>query len=57
MGAPENPQHPQGQSKRDYKRLPPQVPLDDTVGTVDADPVSDPTSGRNVEQHAALRDD
>ena len=57
MGAPENPQHPQGQSKRDYKRLPPQVPLDYTVGTVDADPVPDPTSGRNVEQHAALRDD
>jgi hypothetical protein len=57
MGAPKNPRHPHDPSERDYKTLPPPVQLDDTVATIDADPVPDPTAGRNVEQHAALRDD
>jgi hypothetical protein len=51
MGAPE------GSPERDYKTLPQQVQLDDTVATVDADPVPDPNAGRNVDQHIALRDD
>ena len=55
MGAGENPQD--QQSERDFKTLPRQVQLDDAVATVDADPVPDPTAGRNIEQHAALRDD
>ena len=31
--------------------------LEDTVESVDADPVPDPDGGRNRDQHAALRDD
>jgi hypothetical protein len=54
MGAPEKPE---SAGERDYKTLPSPVQLDDTLATVDADPVPDPTAGRNVEQHAALRDD
>jgi hypothetical protein len=42
---------------RDYRTLPPQVRLDETVATVDADPVPDPSAGRNISQHEALRDD
>lgn len=41
----------------DYRSLPPGVPLDETVASVDPDPVPDPVSGRNVDQHRALRDD
>ncbi len=43
--------------ERDYRRLPPSVRLDDTIASVDADPVPDPQEGRNVDQHRALRDD
>lgn len=43
--------------KRDYRTLPPSVQLDDTIASVDADPVPDPAAGRNVDQHRALRDD
>ncbi len=44
-------------AKPDYRTLPPSVPLEDTVESVDADPVPDPDGGRNRDQHAALRDD
>lgn len=40
-----------------YRTLPPSPRLDDVVASVDADPVVDPAAGRNVDQHAALRDD
>lgn len=41
----------------DYRRLPAAVSLDETIATVDVDPVPDPEAGRNVDQHRALRDD
>jgi hypothetical protein len=41
----------------DYRTLPLGVRLDDTIASVDADPVPDPVAGRNVDQHRALRDD
>ena len=42
----------------DYSTLPSsRVDLDDTVASVDADPVPDPAAGRNLDQHRALRDD
>jgi hypothetical protein len=40
-----------------YRILPPGVRLDETIASVDADPVADPAAGRNVDQHRALRDD
>ena len=43
--------------KRDYRSLPPAVRLEETIATVDADPVPSPEAGRNVDQHRALRDD
>lgn len=46
-----------GDGKPDYRTLPPHVQLDDTIESVDADPVPDPDGGRNPDQHAALRDD
>lgn len=46
-----------GKSDRDYRRLPPDVAIDETIASVDADPVPDPDAGRNVDQHRALRDD
>ena len=42
---------------RDYRTLPPGVRLDETIASVDADSVPDPATGRNVDQHRALRDD
>jgi hypothetical protein len=51
-GGPDEPR-----KREDYRRLPDGVPVADTVGTVDADPVPDPESGRNTDQHRALRDD
>ena len=41
----------------DYRNLPPRMRLDETIASVDADPVPDPAEGRNVDQHRALRDD
>lgn len=41
----------------DYRTLPPGVRLDETIATVETDPVPDPTAGRNVDLHRALRDD
>jgi len=41
----------------DYRTLPPSVRLDETIASVDMDPVPDPAAGRNVDQHRALRDD
>lgn len=41
----------------DYTALPPTVPLDATIATVDAGDVPDPEGVRNAEQHRALRDD
>jgi hypothetical protein len=41
----------------DYRSLPKEVRLDQTIATVDAKPVPDPAAGRNLEHHAALRDD
>ena len=43
--------------KPDYTTLPQGVRLADTVGGVDADAPVDPDAVRNVDQHAALRDD
>jgi hypothetical protein len=40
-----------------YRTLPADVSLDDTVTSLDAAAVPDPHAGRNVDQHAALRDD
>jgi hypothetical protein len=42
---------------KDYTSLRPNVRLDETIASVDAEPVPDPHAGRNVEQHRALRDD
>lgn len=42
---------------RDYRRLPPDLRIDETIASVDADPVPDPDAGRSVDQHRALRDD
>jgi hypothetical protein len=44
-------------SKQDYRSLPPSGRLDETIASVDVDPVPDPHAGRNVDQHRALRDD
>jgi len=41
----------------DYRSLPPGVRLNETIASVDTDPVPDPAAGRNVDQHRALRDD
>jgi hypothetical protein len=43
--------------ERDYRRLPPDVRLDETIASVEPDDVPDPEAGRNREQHRALRDD
>jgi hypothetical protein len=42
---------------RDYSKLPEPVHLEDTVEERDTRAVADPDAIRNVEQHAALRDD
>ena len=42
---------------RDYSKLPEPIRLEDTVEEHDATPVADPDAVRNVDQHAALRDD
>ncbi len=42
---------------KDYRSLPPGVRLDDTIASVDADPLPDPRAGRNVDLLLALRDD
>ena len=42
---------------KDYSNLPPSVRLDETIASVDTEPVPDPQAGRNVDQHRALRDD
>jgi hypothetical protein len=42
---------------KDFSSLPPNVRLDETIASVDAEPVPDPQAGRNVDQHRALRDD
>ena len=41
----------------DYRTLPPEVRLEDTIASVEPDPVPDPEAGRNMDQHRALRDD
>lgn len=46
-----------GSAKAGYGSLPPGVRLEETIASVDADPVPDPAAGRNVDQHRALRDD
>lgn len=43
--------------KQDYRSLPPKLRLEDTIASVQPDPVPDPEAGRNVDQHRALRDD
>ncbi len=42
---------------KDFNNLPPSVRLDETITSVDPEPVPDPQAGRNVDQHQALRDD
>lgn len=44
-------------ASKDYRSLPPQVRLDETVASVDPDPVPDPQAGQNVDQRRALHDD
>ncbi len=44
-------------TERDYRNLPPGVRLEETITSVEPDPVPDPYAGRNVDQHRALRDD
>ena len=41
---------------KDYSSLPPRVRLDETIASVDVDPVPDLHAGRNVDQDLALRD-
>ena len=41
----------------DYTALPPSVRIADTVAGLDTDEPVDPDAVRNVDQHAALRDD
>jgi hypothetical protein len=43
--------------EKDYRTLPVDVPLAETVASVDPEAVPDPHAGRNVDQHIALRDD
>ena len=43
--------------EKDYRRLPPQVRLDETIASVDPEMRPDPESGRNGDQHRALRDE
>ena len=47
----------EARQERDFRRLPPGVRLDETIASVEANPVPDPEAGRNVDQHRALRDD
>lgn len=44
-------------SREDYRHLPPQVRLDETIAGVDPDPAPDPDGGQNVDQRRALQDD
>ena len=55
MEAPDD--HPGSELVPDYRTLPPGVRLDETIASVDADSVPDPGTGRNIDQHRALRDD
>ena len=41
----------------DYRTLPPKVGIDETIASVEPDPVPEPEAGRNLDQHRALRDD
>ncbi len=43
--------------EQDYRSLPPQVRLEDTIASVEPDPAPDPDAVRNIDQHRALRDD
>lgn len=43
--------------KQDYRSLPPDVRFEETIASVEHDPVPEPEAGRNVDQHRALRDD
>jgi hypothetical protein len=43
--------------KQDYRRLPPEVRLDETIASVDPEVRPDPFAGRNRDQHRALRDE
>jgi hypothetical protein len=47
----------EAKGEQDYRALPPEVSLDETIATVDPDAVPDPAAWRNVDQHRALRDD
>jgi hypothetical protein len=47
----------QGAPMKDYRILPPEVRLDETITSVEPDPPPEPEAGRNVDQHGALRDD
>jgi len=44
-------------AERDFRHLPPAVRVEDTVTSLDADPVPDPEAGRNSDHYNALRDD
>lgn len=44
-------------AERAYDRLPPAVPLDEVIGSVDTRHVHDPEADRNGDQHRALRED
>jgi len=42
---------------QDYRSLPPQVRLEETIAGIDPGPVPDPEAGQNVDQRRALQDD
>ncbi len=42
--------------REDYRHLPPQVRLEQTVTSVDPDPSPDPEAGQNMDQRRALQD-
>ena len=45
------------QREQDYRTLPPNVSLEETIASVESKPVPEPDAGRNLDQHRALRDD
>ncbi len=45
------------EGRPDFRSLPPQVRLEETIASVHADPVPEPQAGQDVEQRRALQDD
>jgi hypothetical protein len=45
------------ETRPDFRSLPPQVRLEETIASVDPGPVPEPEAGQNVDQRRALQDD